>query len=278
MALKRPGPYVGLSANYADDEKIMAAGEDAELLYVRMLAYCARTPLTEGWISDPVLVSRLGVMPRTAYDEAGNETGNVPGTDAASRAERLREVGLIERDGTGWRITAWLKWNRSIEEMGRERTRDQRRKAAPTSNDPETGREAGRERGRETATTPGNNDQDQDQDQPPGSGKTRPDPKNERPDILTLCRHLSDRLTERQVRHTITEEWKNAARLMLDKDGRDISEVRELIDWSSEDEFWSANVLSMPTFRKQYDKLRLRAKPHRDQGQNLWDALRERGA
>ena len=126
MAMRRPTVYVPLSATYADDERIMEAGEDAELLYVRMLAYAARTPLTEGWISDRVLQSRLGILPRPT----GNGAGTVPGTDAGSRAGVLRDVGLIERDGEGWRITSWLKWNRSAAEMSRERDRDRRRKTS----------------------------------------------------------------------------------------------------------------------------------------------------
>jgi hypothetical protein len=129
MAMRKPGVYVALSANYADDEAIMDAGEDAELMYVRMLAYAARTPQTEGWISDRVLMSRLGILARAA----GNGAGTEPGTDAGSRAAKLAEVGLITREGEGYRIVSWLKWNRSAEEMGRERARDASRKGAPTS-------------------------------------------------------------------------------------------------------------------------------------------------
>lgn len=126
MAMRKPGPYVALSATYADDEKIMEAGEFAELLYVRMLAYCARTPLSEGWISDPVMESRLGVLPVAA----GNGAGTLAGTDVGSRAGKLQASGLITRDGNGWRIVSWLKWNRSVEEMGRERARDRDRKTS----------------------------------------------------------------------------------------------------------------------------------------------------
>ena len=126
MAMRKPGPYVALSATYADDEKIMEAGEFAELLYVRMLAYCARTPLSEGWISDPVMESRLGVLPVAA----GNGAGTLAGTDVGSRAGKLQASGLITRDGNGWRIVSWLKWNRSVEEMGRERARDRDRRTS----------------------------------------------------------------------------------------------------------------------------------------------------
>lgn len=142
MAMRKPGPYAPLSAHYADDERIMEAGEDAELLYVRMLAYAARTPTTEGWISDAVIQSRLGIIPR--YDGSGM----VPGTDAGSRAGKLRETGLITRDGNGYRITSWLRWNKSAAEMGKERDRDRKRKKPTTSKD--DGNDAGSRAGTDT--------------------------------------------------------------------------------------------------------------------------------
>jgi len=129
MAMRKPGAYAPLYANYADDERIMEVGEDAELMYVRMLAYAARTPRTEGWISDRVVMSRLGILPR----QSGNGAGIDAGTDAGSRAGLLCDVGLIERDGDGYRITSWLKWNRSVEEMDREARRDSTRKKSVTS-------------------------------------------------------------------------------------------------------------------------------------------------
>lgn len=165
MATKRPGPYVGLSANYADDEKIMEAGEDAELLYIRMLAYCARTPMTEGWISDAVLQSRLGITARTAYDDSGKRTGNVPGTDPLSRAETLLEVGLIQGEDTGYRVTSWLRWNRSIEEMGKTREADRGRKKGLTRGSHDQAPENVPETAPEKSQVPTTNDQDQDQDQ-----------------------------------------------------------------------------------------------------------------
>ena len=143
MAMRKPGAYAPLYANYADDERIMEVGEDAELMYVRMLAYAARTPRTEGWISDRVVLSRLGILPRPAGNGAGTDAGNgagiEPGTDAGSRAERLRESGLIVRDGDGYRIASWLKWNRSVEEMDREAARDSNRKKSVTRRNDGTG-------------------------------------------------------------------------------------------------------------------------------------------
>ena len=101
MAMKKPGAYAPLSAYYADDDRIMEAGEDAELLYVRMLAYAARSPEREGWVSDAVVSSRLGILER----DSGNGAGNVPGNSTDSRKQRSRtrtdhsdEVGKSAHD------------------------------------------------------------------------------------------------------------------------------------------------------------------------------------
>lgn len=157
MATRKPGPYAPLSAYYADDEKIMAAGEDAELLYVRMLAYAARTPRAEGWISDGVIQSRLGILPRVSGNGSGNETG----TDAGSRAGKLAEVGLISRDGGGYRINSWLRWNKSVEEMERDKANDRKRKGGPDLH--VSGNGTGKSTGNATASSPDSSDQKQKQ-------------------------------------------------------------------------------------------------------------------
>jgi hypothetical protein len=130
MARKKPGPYAPLSAHYADDDRIMAAGEEAELLYLRALAYCARTPKTEGHLTFAQVKTRLGL------------------DGAESRAETCAEVGLLTRTDSGYQITSWLKWNLSAEEVERVRTQDRNRKAdTPTSAD--TGKRSGNGSGKQ---------------------------------------------------------------------------------------------------------------------------------
>lgn len=58
---------------------------------------------------------------------------------------------------------------------------------------------------------------------------------------------------------TITENWRKAGRLLLDKDGRTVDQVIKAIDWCQADPFWVANIRSMPTLREKYDTLRLQA-------------------
>lgn len=81
-----------------------------------------------------------------------------------------------------------------------------------------------------------------------------------RPDADRLCEHLADRIEGNgSLRPRITKTWRTAARLMLDKDSRSEQQAHELIDWCQDDGFWRSNIESMPTLRKQYDRLRLKA-------------------
>ncbi|MFF4989658.1 hypothetical protein ACFY19_20865 [Streptosporangium saharense] len=80
-------------------------------------------------------------------------------------------------------------------------------------------------------------------------------------DVERLCAHLADRIAAHGVkRPTITQAWRDAARLLLDKDGRTEDQVHTAIEWTHDDEFWHKNVLSMPKLRAKYDQLQLAAK------------------
>ncbi len=81
-----------------------------------------------------------------------------------------------------------------------------------------------------------------------------------REDVERVCKHLQQRMVENGCKRlAITNRWRESARLMLDKDGRTERQLMNAIDWCQKDEFWRGNVLSMPTLRKQYEKLRLAA-------------------
>ncbi len=84
--------------------------------------------------------------------------------------------------------------------------------------------------------------------------------KPPRDDVDRLCDHLADRIEGNGSRRpAITQGWRDAARLLLDRDGRTETQVHTCIDWCQDDEFWRANILSMPKLRKQYEQLRLQA-------------------
>lgn len=100
----------------------------------------------------------------------------------------------------------------------------------------------------------------------PGSDEetstTAAPPRKEEPqrdDVDALCNHLADRMIDNGCKAPrITDGWKREARLLLDSDHRDLAEAMRLIEWCQADQFWRSNIQSMATFRKQYDRLRLK--------------------
>ena len=88
-----------------------------------------------------------------------------------------------------------------------------------------------------------------------------PDDDLDRLDVKALCTKLVDCMTaiDIKVPATIPASWGRDARLLLDRDGRDLQKSLLLIEWALADSFWRRNIHSIPKFREQYDKLRLAA-------------------
>lgn len=81
-----------------------------------------------------------------------------------------------------------------------------------------------------------------------------------RPDVERLCAHLADRIEANGCkRPAVGKKWRDAARLMIDRDGRTEQQIAAAIDWCQDSEFWRSNILSMPKLREKYDQLRLQA-------------------
>ncbi|MFH9765124.1 hypothetical protein ACH4N4_30675 [Streptomyces microflavus] len=106
-----------------------------------------------------------------------------------------------------------------------------------------------------------NGAEDSDTAEPAGATVTRI-----RPDVEQACSLLADLMEANGCRRPeINKEWRDAARLLMDKDGVALQDVLGAIRWSQADQFWRSNILSMPKLRKQYDALRLRAQSSRVQ-------------
>jgi hypothetical protein len=133
--------------------------------------------------------------------------------------------------------------------------------------DPPTNCDPNRKEPPKNRHDPSRPDPQADPDQATGdTPKTGLKPEPDRDDVRQLCEKLRDRIVANGGRATITRDWRRAARLLLDQDKRDLDKALSLVDWCQNDQFWQANVLSMPTFRKQYDRLRLRALAEWEQG------------
>jgi len=110
---KSLGAYAPLSASYYLDDALLEAGEKAEVLFVRGLAFSSNSD-ADGFITDRQVVNVLGIGMR----------------DAAARAKKLVEVGLWERLDGGYVVRQWLKWNKSASDIGRALKKDRERKAS----------------------------------------------------------------------------------------------------------------------------------------------------
>lgn len=117
--IRRNGSYAPLSAHYYKDDAIADAGEGAELLYIRGLAFCADV-VEDGFISETQLQRFVGVGMR----------------DAGKRAARLVEVGLWLKEAGGYRVKAWLKWNRSKQDIVELQRKDTGRKVSKPNEEP----------------------------------------------------------------------------------------------------------------------------------------------
>lgn len=81
-----------------------------------------------------------------------------------------------------------------------------------------------------------------------------------REDVEQLCQHLAAWVVKNGSKEPkVDKRWRDAARLMLDSDGREFDKAWALIDWCQASGFWRANIRSMSKFRDQYDAVRLQA-------------------
>ena len=90
-----------------------------------------------------------------------------------------------------------------------------------------------------------------------------------RPDVDTVCDAMAASVNRRTGRTPrVTAAWRTQARLMIDRDGRTVDEITRIIDWVDGNDFWRANVLSVPKLRQKFDTLRLQSqRPRSGQSQ-----------
>lgn len=119
--LSSRGLFVPLDVNYADDPKMIEAGAEAELVYVRSLAIAKR-------IGSDGAIHRAH-LPRLCDGIFSVVMGEDTPDDLAAR---LVKVGAWIDVPDGWRIASWDKWNLTAEEI--QTRRSGRQKGAAIGN------------------------------------------------------------------------------------------------------------------------------------------------
>ncbi len=234
----------GVKPDFWTDEDVVELSRDARLLFIGLWNFAC----DNGHIQDKPRQIKMRIL---------------PGDDDVNCAELLRELatsGVLERVD-GWIVIPNLTFHQKPDKRyfttcdfqgcePPEQTLTQReaRRAHPVHT------KAAR---RAHAFALGDGDGDGD-----GEVITSPIGAEQRPEVIALCHRLAKAIEANgSAEPSITKAWLDAARLLLDKDERTVQQVEWIIDWSQDDEFWRANILSMPTLRKQFDKMRLKAVP-----------------
>ena len=219
---------------------------------------------------------RLGDM--TAYEIAA--AAEWPG-DPEQFLAALIEAGFIDETPDGLVLHDWYDYaGKFIDRREAERERSRQRRAKKRAQE---SRPAG-----DHATTDGRPRDDQRSTvgtlpnltvpnqtiedhivEPPGPTPkpTKPEPKFGPGDPpYELARQLRAAILARDPTTKVPDEtpaalarWAKDADLLLRVDKRDPQEAARLIEWCQRDPFWSANILSMAKFRKQYDQLKRKA-------------------
>jgi hypothetical protein len=204
-------------------------------------SYCARH-LTDGF------------LPNTATPLLRPES-------SGGRAE-LVAAGLWDEVDGGVRFHDWLEYQPTRESVLAERAASKERQRRA--------REAAKSRresqGSHGVTSDEVTDQSRRESRSPRPDPTRPVvPKGTTgaapaapPEASHLCNLLADLIEANgSKRPEVTQRWLDSARLMLQRDNRDVEQAEHLIRWAQASEFWRPNILSMPKFREKYDQLRL---------------------
>ena len=187
------------------------------------------------------------------------------GADPLS-AEALVTSGLWERTPKGFVFHDWEGWQRTREDVEASREKERlrknawRKKIAGEKVEPpeDVSRDCPTVRPALVPRVSQHPSQANPSPTKPSQLSTKDSSSELRPDVERLCILLRDLVVANGSKPpTIGPGWHTAARLMLVADGRDPKAAERLMRWCQADEFWKANVLSMPTFRKKYDQLRL---------------------
>lgn len=101
--------WVKLRTNYYNDAAVMRAGDAAELLFVRAMAYCGD--------------QESGVIPREVVPRLTPARG-------AARAAALVREGLWRIHPQGWEFVSWDRHQESSDQLAAKREAGKRRKAA----------------------------------------------------------------------------------------------------------------------------------------------------
>lgn len=262
-----PRVWARLTVDFADSPKIASLSDAAFRALVEMILWSRRmntdgvlparlveTHWVTHWVTESVTQSVTQTETQSVTDPVAELLSNDPDCPSLRRDERGNYVihDFLEHQESAADVKARLGRNRANGQRGGRPRKTQ----SVTESVTESVTQSGTDSGTQTETQTESRDRDRDRESLPKGKDVSPT----RQDVARVCDHMADSVKARTgKRPKVTKTWRDAARLLIDRDGHSEADCIAAIDWSAADEFWRSNVLSLPTLRKQYDRLSLQA-------------------
>ena len=275
--------WARLTVDFADSPKVAGLSDAAFRTLVEMILW-SRKMMTDGVIPASVARRRWGAKTQT---ETHSVTDSVTDSGTHCETDPVAELctnhptspSLVRTSGGDYMIHDFLDHQESAEEVNARLARNTangRRGGRPRKTDSKT--HSVTDSGTQTKPRPKAETETELEDEvlrtsplsPTASERgsvhddedaPEPTPITEhRPDVDAVCDAMAASVNRRTGRTPrITAAWRTQARLMIDRDGRTVEEITRIIDWVDGNDFWRANVLSLPKLRQKFDTLRLQA-------------------
>lgn len=232
--------FARLALDYFDHPKIAALSPEAIVAHLEMIVY-ARRYGTDGRIPNRI-ANRFGSGSLTELANNDPDRPSIAIHDDGS----VTVHDYSEYQETREQIEARRQVNAA---NGRKGGRPGKRTANRTGTQPVNG--SGSETKAETET------------------ETEVPSTKERPDVEHVCTMFADLCQSTATngkRPTITQAWRDAARRLIDLDGRTVDDIERITRWALADDFWVSNVRSLPKLREKFETLTQQAqRPTRQQ-------------
>lgn len=271
--------WARLTVDFADSPKVAGLSDAAFRTLVEMILW-SRKMMTDGVIPASVARRRWGAKTQTetnSVTDSGTHCETDPVTELCTN--HPTSPSLVRTSGGDYMIHDFLDHQESAEEVNARLARNTangRRGGRPRKTDSKT--HSVTDSGTQTKPKPKAETETELEDEvlrtsplsPTASERgsvhddedaPEPTPITEhRPDVDAVCDAMAASVNRRTGRTPrITAAWRTQARLMIDRDGRTVEEITRIIDWVDGNDFWRANVLSLPKLRQKFDTLRLQA-------------------
>ena len=244
MADKRA--YAKFDVGYLDNPKVGPLLEDdrpyAVILHAASILYSAQH-LTDGVVRVRTLLRKTGA--------------------SSDDVEALYAAGLWVDLGDGTaRIHDYLEHNRSAEQA--QKATDKARLAAQAKHAPKHAPEDAPKHAPEPASSMPIEREKEREKELPTSGADAPDGETYSEDVTRLCDTLAQLVQDNGHKAKAGKAWHQACDRLIRIDGYTPEQIEWIARWATADEFWSANIRSMPTLRDKFSTLKARALAERN--------------